>query len=86
MLTYTFGGDGRIRCSPQLFIDFSHIQAIKQFAAAGTDFETAKQLRPHDPNFSVDYKHVNNIEYIVVRTEPDVVEPFLPVLEAVKDL
>ena len=61
-------------------------QAVKQFAAAGTDFETAKQLRPHDPNFSVDYKHVNNIEYIVVRTEPDVVEPFLPILEAVKSM
>ena len=57
---------------------------MKQFDLAGIDFETAKRLRPNDPNFSIDYKNVNNIDYIVVRTEPDTVEPFMPILEAVK--
>ena len=39
--------------------------------SAGADFEMAKQLRFNDPNFSVDYKRINQYEYMTLESEPD---------------
>lgn len=50
------------------------------FVEAGDDFETAKQLKIGDPNFAMDYKKINKYEYMIIATEPDLVEPFQPLL------
>ncbi len=44
--------------------------------AAGDDFETAKRLRPDDPNFAIDYKKISKYEFMIIGTEPDLIEPF----------
>lgn len=46
------------------------------FVAAGDDFETAKKLRPDDPNFAIDYKKISKYEFMIIATEPDLIEPF----------
>jgi hypothetical protein len=33
-----------------------------------------------DPNFSINYRSINNVEYIEIDTEPDLVEPFAPLM------
>lgn len=55
-------------------------KAKGNYVKAGDDFETAKSLRPDDPNFSVDYKHINKYEYMEIATEPDFMEKFIPLL------
>jgi hypothetical protein len=49
---------------------------LGNYTAAGDDFETAKALKPDDPNFSVDYKRITAFQYMVIHTEPDLVEVF----------
>lgn len=51
-------------------------KALGDFVKAGDDFETAKSLRPNDPNFSIDYKHISKYEYMEIATEPDFMEAF----------
>jgi hypothetical protein len=34
-------------------------------------------LKGDDPNFSINYRGINNIEYIEIKMEPDVVEAFM---------
>ncbi len=41
------------------------------FKKAGADFETAKKLRWDDPNFAIDYKRINQYEYMALESEPD---------------
>eukprot|EP01034_Spumella_vulgaris_P021885 gene21885-27961_t len=55
-------------------------KAVGEFVRAGEDFELAKQLRPDDPNFSVDYRRISACEYMVIGTEPDLTESFPPLL------
>ena len=55
-------------------------KAIDDFVQAGIDFENAKQLRPGDPNFAVDYRRIGKCEFIQIDSEPDLIEPFLPLL------
>ena len=65
------------------FIFFFHLlsfififQALSDFNLAGDDFETAKQLKSGDPNFSLEYKTIAQCEYMEFTTEPDLIEPF----------
>lgn len=51
-------------------------KAIKLFHEAANDFETAKQLKPNDPNFSIAYNKVQKIEYLGLDSEPDLMEIF----------
>ena len=51
-------------------------QAIGDFVNAGIDFEEAKNLRFDDPNFSVQYKLIHDVEYMEIDSDPDLVEPF----------
>jgi hypothetical protein len=51
-------------------------QALGNYLAAGEDFELAKKLQPNDPNFAVDYKRISKCEYMVIHTDPDLIEPF----------
>ncbi len=55
-------------------------QALNDFVRAGEDFEHAKALRPMDPNFAVDYRRISGLQYMVIGTEPDLVEPLMPLL------
>jgi hypothetical protein len=50
------------------------------FSRAGEDFEEAKALRPLDPNFAVDYRRISGMQYMVIGSEPDLVEPLPPLL------
>jgi hypothetical protein len=51
-------------------------QALGEYTKAGDDFEMAKHLRQNDPNFSVDYKRISKCEYMILESEPDLVEVF----------
>lgn len=53
---------------------------MSDFTLAGDDFETAKQLKSDDPNFKLEYKRIAQCEYMEFATEPDLVEPFPPLL------
>jgi hypothetical protein len=53
---------------------------LGDYVKAGDDFETAKNLRPDDPNFAIDYKKISKCEYMEIATEPDRVELFKPLL------
>jgi hypothetical protein len=53
---------------------------VGNFVLAGDDFEWAKQLRPDDPNFSVDYRRISACDYMVLGSEPDLTEAFPPLL------
>ena len=55
-------------------------KSIGDFVQAGIDFENAKQLRPGDPNFAIDYRRIGKCEFMELSSEPDTVEPFLPLL------
>lgn len=55
-------------------------KALGNFLSAGDDFETAKLLKPGDPNFAVDYKSIAKCEYMIIESEPDLVEKFKPLL------
>lgn len=55
------------------------MQSSNDYVNAGSDFETAKQLRRNDPNFQVDYRRISSFEYMVIESEPDLVMP-MPVL------
>ena len=55
-------------------------KSIGDFVQAGIDFENAKQLRPGDPNFAIDYRRIGKCEFMELSSEPDIVEPFLPLL------
>lgn len=59
---------------------FPHLQAMGNFSRAGEDFEEAKALRPLDPNFAVDYRRISGMQYMVIGSEPDLVEPLPPLL------
>lgn len=54
---------------------WSH-KALGDYIKAGADFESAKLLRPDDPNFAIDYKRIAKCEYMIVHSDPDLVEPF----------
>lgn len=55
-------------------------KALGDYVKAGDDFETAKSLRPNDPNFAIDYKRISKFEYMEIGSEPDIMEPFVPLL------
>jgi hypothetical protein len=55
-------------------------KSINDYDAAGNDFETAKRLKIKDPNFSIEYKNISNCEYMEFSEEPDLVEPFPPLV------
>lgn len=55
-------------------------KALNDFIHAGDDFEMAKFYSPNDPNFAIDYKRISKCEYMVISTEPDLIEPFPPLL------
>jgi hypothetical protein len=55
-------------------------QAVQRYDLAANDFETAKLLKPDNPNFSLNYRSINNVEYIEIETEPDLVQPFAPLM------
>ena len=57
-----------------------YLQALSNFNLAGDDFETAKQLKLGDPNFSLEYKSLAQCEYMEFTTEPDLIEQFPPLL------
>ena len=54
---------------------WSH-KALGDYIKAGEDFESAKNLRPDDPNFAIDYKRIAKCEYMIVHSDPDLIEPF----------
>eukprot|EP01038_Epipyxis_sp_PR26KG_P007639 gene7639-10398_t len=66
-------------CSYSLFKRGWSYKALGKYKEAGEDFETAKSLQPDDPNFSLDYRSISSYEYMIIETEPDLVEIF-PVL------
>lgn len=51
-------------------------KSVGNFAGAGNDFEQAKILKPNDPNFSLDYRKIHTMEYMVIGSEPDLTERF----------
>lgn len=55
-------------------------KGVSNFVAAGDDFETAKHISANDPNFAIDYKRIAKFEYMEIADEPDLVEPFPPLL------
>lgn len=55
-------------------------KALQQYDLAANDFETAKLLKSDNPNFSINYRSINNVEYIEIDTEPDLIEPFAPLI------
>lgn len=61
-------------------------KAIKLFHEAANDFETAKQLKPNDPNFSISYSKVQKIEYLGLDSEPDLMENFPTLLSGDRTL
>lgn len=61
---------------------WSH-KAIRLYHEAASDFETAKALKPNDPNFSIIYKKVQNVEYVALDSEPDLMEKFPTLLEKI---
>lgn len=40
----------------------------------------AKKLKPGDPNFSVNYKKIHKYQYMQINSDPDLIEPFPPLL------
>jgi hypothetical protein len=46
------------------------------FQRAGDDFETARRLKPSDPNFAVDYKAILHVKFIEVDSDPDLTADF----------
>ena len=56
-------------------------KALRDYMAAGEDFEIAKGMRPHDPNFSLEYKQIQALEFVVVEQEPDSMEVFPTILQ-----
>lgn len=50
--------------------------ALKNLDAAGADFETARRLMRGDPNFIVDYKSILHIEYVAIKSDPDLMVEF----------
>ncbi|CAE7530107.1 unnamed protein product, partial [Symbiodinium microadriaticum] len=55
-------------------------EALLKFDNAADDFETAKRMKTDDPNFSINYRSINHVQYIEIRTEPDTVAPFVPLV------
>jgi tetratricopeptide (TPR) repeat protein len=55
-------------------------KALHMYAEAGQDFEIAKNARPDDPNFAVNYKNISRLEYMQIDSEPDIVLLFPPLL------
>lgn len=51
-------------------------KALGNYVAAGDDFEKSKSLQPNDPNFAIDYKRISKCEYMILESEPDLIEPF----------
>jgi len=49
---------------------------LGKYDLAALDFESAKALRYNDPNFSIQYKLIRDVEYMELDSEPDVIEPF----------
>lgn len=50
--------------------------AFHDFEAAGADFETVRRLKLGDPNFTVDYKHINHVQFVAVDSDPDITADF----------
>ena len=55
-------------------------KATEKFDLAGSDFETAKFMKPNDPNFAINYKKISKFEYMEIESEPDRTEVFPPLL------
>lgn len=51
-------------------------KALGKYELAALDFELAKELRFDDPNFSIQYKLIRDVDYMELDSEPDLVEPF----------
>lgn len=54
-------------------------KAVGECVLAGDDFESAKSMRPGDPNFTVDYRSIYHIQFMEMDTDPDLTRQF-PVL------
>lgn len=54
-------------------------KALGQYSAAAEDFESAKLIKCDDPNFSINYRQINDVAFIEIVGEPDTVEPFPPI-------
>ena len=46
------------------------------FEKAASDFESARRIRPHDPNFSIDYKAIRHVDFIELDSDPDLTADF----------
>ena len=57
----------------------AYLQALSNYQKAAADFETAKLLKLDDPNFSINYRKINDIAYIEIDNEPDTLEEFSPI-------
>jgi tetratricopeptide (TPR) repeat protein len=55
-------------------------RAMHDLRRAGEDFVAARQLQPFDPNFAIEYKHTDHVLYSELSHEPDITEPFLPLV------
>jgi hypothetical protein len=64
----------------EIYIVAYLVQALGDYVRAGDDFETAKTISPDDPNFAVSYKAITHCAYMEVGSDPDIVEPFPPLL------
>jgi len=65
---------------------WSH-KALGNLEAAANDFENAKRIQPHNPNFTLDYKRIRDTEYMCLEDESDFVhkmQSLLPIAVPVK--
>mmetsp|Transcript_4032 Transcript_4032/g.4125 ORF Transcript_4032/g.4125 Transcript_4032/m.4125 type:complete len:852 (-) Transcript_4032:143-2698(-) len=51
-------------------------KALGQYENAAKDFELAKSLRFDDPNFSIRYRLIHEVDYMEIESDPDLMEPF----------
>ena len=70
-------------CNILAILDFTYLydfaQAVLNYEEAANDFESAKMLKIDDPNFSINYRKINDIAYIEIDNEPDTTQDFTPI-------
>ncbi len=57
---------------------------MKQLDLAANDFETAKRLMAGDPNFSVAYRSILNVDFVEVSSDPDLLVDFPTLIDIAK--
>ena len=73
LMTRILDSNTRVRTS------FPCMKALSSYKLAAEDFESAKMLKLNDPNFSINYRNINNVAYIEIDNEPDTIEEFMPI-------